>query len=82
MSRDEYMSEFDPDSPQGSVFADLLARRDMYTGRGLSVIIMNYMDAWSIDLERVRECSMTVKAADVRTVPFCAYHLTKGMIEH
>jgi 7,8-dihydro-6-hydroxymethylpterin dimethyltransferase len=78
ISREEYVSEFDPDSPQGSVFADLLARREAYTGRGLSVIVMNYMDAWSLDFERLRECSMTVKTADLRTVPFCAYHLTNA----
>jgi 7,8-dihydro-6-hydroxymethylpterin dimethyltransferase len=34
------------------------------------------MDAWTMDLERLRECSMTVKTADLRTIPFCAYHLT------
>ncbi len=90
ISREEYMSEFDPDSPQGSVFADLLAGREAYTGKGLSIVIMNYMDAWSMDFERLqecsmtvkterlRECSMTVKTADLRTVPFCAYHLTNG----
>jgi uncharacterized radical SAM superfamily Fe-S cluster-containing enzyme len=77
ISREEYVSEFDPDSPQGSVFADLLAGREDYAGRGLSIVIMNYMDAWTFDLERVRECSMTVKTPDLRTVPFCAYHLTK-----
>lgn len=76
ISREEYVREFDPDSPQGSVFADLLAGREAYTGRGLSVIVMNYMDAWSMDLDRLQECSMTVKTADLRTVPFCAYHLT------
>ncbi len=75
ISREEYVSEFNPDSPQGSVFADLLAGREACTGRGLSVVIMNYMDAWSFDFERLRECSMTVKTADLKTVPFCAYHL-------
>ncbi len=80
ISREEYVREFDPDSPQGSVFADLLARREAYAGRGLSIIIMNYMDAWSLDLERLRECSMTVKTADLRTVPFCAYHLTPSLL--
>lgn len=78
ISREEYVREFDPDSPQGSVFADLLAGREAYTGKGLSVVIMNYMDARSLDFERLRECSMTVKTADLRTVPFCAYHLTNG----
>jgi hypothetical protein len=76
ISREEYVREFDPNSPQGSVFADLLARREGYTGRGLSVVVMNYMDAWTMDLERLQQCSMTVKTADLRTVPFCAYHLT------
>lgn len=78
ISREEYVREFDPDSPQGSVFADLLAGRGEYTGRGLSIVIMNYMDAWTMDLERLQECSMTVKTADLRTVPFCTYHLTNG----
>jgi uncharacterized radical SAM superfamily Fe-S cluster-containing enzyme len=56
ISREEYVKEFDPDSPQGSVFADLLAGREAYTGKGLSIVI----------------------TADLRTVPFCAYHLTNG----
>jgi hypothetical protein len=34
------------------------------------------MDAWTMDLERLKECSMTVKTTDLRTIPFCAYHLT------
>lgn len=78
ISREEYIKGFDPGSPQGSVFADLLAKRGAYTGRGLSIVVMNYMDAWSLDFERLQECSMTVKTADLRTVPFCAYHLTNG----
>jgi 7,8-dihydro-6-hydroxymethylpterin dimethyltransferase len=76
ITREEYVREFDPDSPQGSVFADLLARRGVYAGRSLSIVVMNYMDASSLDFERLQECSMTVKTADLRTVPFCAYHLT------
>jgi 7,8-dihydro-6-hydroxymethylpterin dimethyltransferase len=76
ISREEYVEKFDPNSPQGSVFADLLARREGFTGRGLSIVLMNYMDAWTMDLERLQQCSMTVKTADLRTVPFCAYHLT------
>ncbi len=79
ISREEYIRGFSPDSPQGSVFADLLAEREAYTGKGLSIVIMNYMDAWTLDLERLQECSMTVKTGDLRTVPFCAYHLTKRL---
>jgi 7,8-dihydro-6-hydroxymethylpterin dimethyltransferase len=77
ISREEYLREFDPASPQGSVFADLLAGKGAYSERSLSIVIMNYMDAWTLDLERLQECSMTVKTRDLRTVPFCAYHLTK-----
>jgi uncharacterized radical SAM superfamily Fe-S cluster-containing enzyme len=82
ISCEQYVREFNPDSPQGSVFADVLARRDAYTGRGLSVVVMNYMDAWSLDLERLQECSMTVKTSDLGTVPFCAYHLTNAKGEY
>jgi len=78
ISREEYVREFNPNSPQGSVFADLFAGREAHTGKGLSVIVMNYMDAWTMDFERLQECSMTVKTADLRTVPFCAHHLTNG----
>ena len=78
ISPEEYMKEFNPDSPQGSVFADLLADRKEYTGKGLSIVIMNYMDAWNMDLQRLQECSMTVKAPEGGTVPFCAYHLTNS----
>ena len=78
ISREEYLRGFSPDSPQGSVFADLLAGREAYSGKGLSIVIMNYMDAWTLDLERLQECSMTVKTGDLRTVPFCAYHLANG----
>jgi uncharacterized radical SAM superfamily Fe-S cluster-containing enzyme len=76
ISPEDYLKGFDPNSPQGSVFADLLAGRNDACGKGLSVVVMNYMDARSIDLQRLRECSMTVKTPVGETVPFCAYHLT------
>ena len=34
ISREEYVREFDPDSPQGSVFADLLAEKRGIYGQG------------------------------------------------
>jgi len=40
------------------------------------VVVMNYMDAFSMDLERLKECSMTVSRADGCIVPFCSYQLT------
>jgi uncharacterized radical SAM superfamily Fe-S cluster-containing enzyme len=80
---EEYRDSFDPDSPQGSVFADIAARKWPDLGPGLSIVIMNYMDALSMDLKRLRECSMIVASRDGRLIPFCAYHLTaKGPIRH
>ena len=76
ISPKDYLREFSPDSPQGAVFADILDQRHECDGKGLSVVIMNYMDARTMDLQRLRECSMTVKTPDGGTVPFCLYHLT------
>lgn len=75
----EYQARFNPHSPHGSVFADIVADLEPAEGlarRGLTVMIENYMDAWNMDLKRLQECGMTVKMADGRTIPFCAYHLT------
>ena len=72
----EYREGYSPDSPQGSVFLDILAKRGMDVRSGLSIIIMNYMDATSMDVQRLRECSMMVTVPDGRAIPFCSYHLT------
>ena len=37
---------------------------------------MNFMDAMSMDLKRLKECSMTVAGPDGQIIPFCAYQLT------
>jgi uncharacterized radical SAM superfamily Fe-S cluster-containing enzyme len=82
MVRDEYIEQFDPYSPQGSVFSDIIARiepagmLDKKWGRGLSIVIMNYMDAQTMDLARLKDCSMTACMPDGRLIPFCAYQLT------
>ena len=73
---EEYREGYSPDSPQGSVFLDILTKRGVKVNDGLSVIIMNYMDAWSMDVQRLRECSMMVTVPDGRAIPFCSYHLT------
>lgn len=73
---DDYHREFDPASPQGSVFPDLAEKLFPGSQSGLSVVVMNYMDAFSMDLERLKECSMTVSRADGCIVPFCSYQLT------
>lgn len=76
MTVEEYHEGYSPDSPQGSVFLDILAKRGVEVKTGLSVIIMNYMDAVSMDTQRLRECSMMVTVPDGRAIPFCSYHLT------
>ncbi len=86
LSGSEYMKLFSTSSPQGSVFADiqavrrpiLSAKSDSAADRGLSILVMNYMDAWTMDLERLRECSMTVATAEGRFLPFCACHLASA----
>lgn len=76
MTMEEYAEGYSPDSPQGSVFLDILYSKGVPVSDGLSVIIMNYMDAYSMDVERLRECSMMVTVPDGRAIPFCSYHLT------
>lgn len=76
MTWEEYAQAYSPDSPQGSVFLDILYKKGVEVKSGLSVIIMNYMDAVSMDTQRLRECSMMVTVPDGRAIPFCSYHLT------
>ena len=76
ITRQEYIRAFDAHSPQGSVFADIAARHSPAIGPGLSVVVMNYMDAMSMDIKRLQECSMTVTMEDGRLIPFCAYQVT------
>lgn len=76
ITAEEYAEEYSPDSPQGSVFLDILYKKGIQVDDGLSIIIMNYMDAVSMDTQRLRECSMMVTVPDGRAIPFCSYHLT------
>ncbi|WP_303720153.1 radical SAM protein [Malonomonas rubra] len=72
----DYLHHFDPSSPQGSALPDIAQK--MFPGQepGLSILIMNYMDAMSMDLKRLRQCSMTVAGEDGSQIPFCSYQLT------
>jgi uncharacterized radical SAM superfamily Fe-S cluster-containing enzyme len=73
---EEYVQSFEPGSPQGSVFADIAAGRNPRLDHGLSVVVMNYMDAMTVDIKRLRECSMVEVMQDGRMIPFCAYQLS------
>jgi len=37
---------------------------------------MAFQDAWTLDLERLKDCYIHVMSPDGRLVPFCAYNLT------
>jgi len=78
ITESDYTTYFNESSPQGSVFADIFA--NMYhennTPQGLGVLIMSYMDAWTLDVKRLQECNLAVTIGDGRSIPFCAYHLT------
>lgn len=76
MTWEEYAEAYSPDSPQGSVFLDILDKKGVEVSTGLSIIIMNYMDAYSMDVQRLRECSMMVTTPSGLAIPFCSYHLT------
>jgi uncharacterized radical SAM superfamily Fe-S cluster-containing enzyme len=43
---------------------------------GLSAMV--FQDAWTLDLERLRQCHIHVMTPDQRAVPFCAYNLTSS----
>jgi uncharacterized radical SAM superfamily Fe-S cluster-containing enzyme len=62
----------DPASGNVASFDAFLASR----GHSFSISGMAFQDAWTLDLERLRECFIHVVSPDRRVVPFCAYNLT------
>ncbi|HVO20689.1 MAG TPA: radical SAM protein [Anaeromyxobacter sp.] len=56
---------------------DALDRVIAEAGRAAFAISgMAFQDAWSLDLDRLRDCFIRVVSPDARAVPFCAYNLT------
>ena len=78
LSKDDFIANFNQNAPQGSVFFDIASKKKIDISKSLSIIIMNYMDARTMDTQRLRECSMTVVCPDGAVVPFCSYHLTNS----
>jgi hypothetical protein len=80
LEESDYRHLFDRHSPQGAVFQDIVTRlaERGASVNGLPILIMEYMDAWTIDLDRARSCNLAVTVADGTSVPFCIYHLTDG----
>ncbi|MDR1241168.1 MAG: radical SAM protein [Deltaproteobacteria bacterium] len=52
---------------------NFLSRLNTHT---LSISGMAFQDAWNLDLERLRDCHISVISRDSRIIPFCAYNLT------
>ncbi len=77
LKEEDYRRMFNSASPQGAVFMDIVAETSP-SGLlpGLPILIMEYMDAWTMDLERARECNLAVTLSDGTSIPFCVYHLT------
>ena len=44
--------------------------------RSLGLSGMAFQDAWTLDVERIRQCHIHVVAPDRRVIPFCAFNLT------
>ncbi|MEW5914492.1 MAG: radical SAM (seleno)protein TrsS [Thermodesulfobacteriota bacterium] len=61
------------DRPGLGGWEEHLARLQAQT---LSISGMAFQDAWSLDLERLRDCCIHVVHPDGRLIPFCAYNLT------
>ena len=45
-------------------------------GQRLSLSAMAFQDAWTLDLDRLRQCYIHVARSDGRVIPFCAFNLT------
>ncbi|TWH48733.1 radical SAM (seleno)protein TrsS [Sporomusa sp. KB1] len=56
-----------------SSMSDFLERVHTYT---LSISGMAFQDAWNLDLDRLRDCHISIVSPDHRIIPFCAYNLT------
>lgn len=76
LTKEEYVEAFNPQSPQGSVFADIALMKYPELEPGLTILIENYIDAGNMDLKKLRECSMVVAGKGGGITPFCGYQLT------
>ncbi len=48
----------------------------------LFIVIMGFMDAYTLDLDRLSKCCIHVATPDQRLIPFCAYNLTNMQGEY
>lgn len=59
--------------PSLGAWDDFLARARTHT---FCISGMAFQDAWTLDLERLRDCCIHVMSPAGRLIPFCAYNLT------
>ncbi|MCE1237294.1 MAG: radical SAM protein [Hyphomicrobiales bacterium] len=60
------------DGEAADAFDRFLATRE----RTLGLSGMAFQDAWTLDLDRLRQCHIHVVEPDARMIPFCAFNLT------
>ncbi|MDR3209510.1 MAG: radical SAM protein, partial [Oscillospiraceae bacterium] len=56
-------------------FGDMTTFLNRVKSHGFTITAMAFQDAWTLDLERLRRCSLHV-VSGARTVPFCARYIT------
>jgi hypothetical protein len=61
------------ETPDPGSLDELLERIKYYT---LAVSCMAFMDAWTFDVDRARDCYIQVVSRDKKIIPFCVYNLT------
>jgi uncharacterized radical SAM superfamily Fe-S cluster-containing enzyme len=57
---------------------DLDAFLDRARNYSLTISCMVFQDAWNLDMERLRDCCISVMSPEGRLIPFCAYNLTSS----
>ncbi len=70
-----YLPATSLDAPGLGAWDDFVARAVTHS---LSVSGMAFQDAWTLDLERLKDCCIHVVHPDGRLIPFCAYNITNG----
>jgi hypothetical protein len=64
-----------PEAPSFGGWDVFLQRRRSH---GFCISGMAFQDAWTMDLDRVRDCHIHVARLDGATIPFCAFNLTSA----
>ncbi|MCE1252456.1 MAG: radical SAM protein [Anaerolineae bacterium] len=77
VSRNWPLPEISPDKKQSDpVLGEWDAFLERARTHGLAISAMAFQDAWTMDLERLKQCYIMTLAPDGRLIPFCAYNLS------